>query len=363
MDIQRLGSIPFESAQPEPEPAKAGEARPATPLSRDPDQTSFTPIPSPGPDLASATPIPIPGSDLISATPIQLPITNPEAPGQPGQGPHITPGPQRGEAPPAKFMDTRLEIAAVKADLLGQIGGPIVGQGTPTDSDPVRSPLAGREWTPEPPPPPPDMGGRTVGQLEFGRIFDGSVPMPGPKGGPDPGPGVNVVFNPGLRAEQDVPPTPDPEPEPPEPPIPERGQRLAGEGQWGTVPGGAVPTSGPKGGPDPVPVNVVFTPGLRAEQDVPPAPPDQPPPPPPDDPEPTPPNPEREFLNPALGHESLKAQLLQELNTLRAETAEPLPPDGLLQAGGPAGARGPVGPRGNRAGEDEDPEEPIQVKG
>jgi len=50
--------------------------------------------------------------------------------------------------------------------------------------------------------------------------------MPGPRPGPGPLTGGGVVFGPGLRAEQDVPPNPEPEPDPDPIHEPDRGLRL-----------------------------------------------------------------------------------------------------------------------------------------
>jgi hypothetical protein len=301
MDIQRLGGVPFESVGPEPEPTKAGEARPAPPLSRNPDQISVTPMPLPGP------------------------------------GPVINPVPERGEAHPVRFLDTRLEIAAVKDNLLGHIGGPIVGQGVPTPGprpgpDPrsggiVFNPgLRAEQDVPPNPNPEPDPGPdpipepdrRFIGQLLEGGGLEGLGPKPSPRPGPEPGP-AGIVFGPGLRAEQDVPPAPPDQPPPPPPddpeptpPNPEAGR--FGQAQWSGVQGGIGPMPGPKGGPDPVPDGpgskpslegvVVLGHGLRAEQDVPPGPAPEPSPPP--DPDPTPPNPDGNLLNGKFGKGPLK---------------------------------------------------------
>ena len=304
MDIERLnGIIPPEISEPLAEAAPAAGG----PMARQ------IPAPGAGETGAMATPSHDPG--LISATPMPLPGPNLEGPGQPG--PVTDPVALRGETPPVMFLDSRLEVATLKGSLRDQLTGPVPGHGAP-----------------------------------------GSGPRPGS----DPGPG-GIVFAPGIRAEQDVPPAPPqpdpgPQPDPPDPdPIPEPEGRIFGEGQWGVVTGGAVPMPGPKGGPDPVPVNVMFAPGLRAEQDVPPAPPqpdpEPPPPPPPPDPDPTPPNPELGFLNPGLGPGSMKAQLLQELNTLRAETPETLSPGNLNRAGDSAGFTDAAGPQKTRIAGDE----------
>jgi hypothetical protein len=215
MDIQRMGGgIPPEIPETQAEEARVGEGQVArgTPSSGVSETGSMV-TPTHDPGIISATPIQLPypnpegpgqpgpgikpGHQLISATPIQLPYPNPEGPGQPGPSPVIDPGPQRGEAPPVKFMDTRLEIAAMKGDLLNHVTGPIPGHG------------------------------------QTGGVPGGSVPISGPRPGPDPGSGGVVVFGPGLHAEQDVPPNPKPEPDPDPDPIQKPGRELL-QPQFGT---------------------------------------------------------------------------------------------------------------------------------